>query len=213
MSKWGALLLCATTVTADLAWYDPSGVLHFDAGGDEADVGAWLERRGLPVAKDGLPVADIFNPPTSVRVFVVDGDATTERATYVQRTAVRLPPHVTFATPETAEARALDFVSSQHQGEASVALVVSGRRLQDDAGDDGTTDDGTTDDGTTDAGSSKFRDITDINQYQLNMWTAIALIVVLASAIFALATMRPEYDSLLYATFQANVATPVAKLE
>ena len=36
------------------------------------------------------------------------------------------------------------------------------------------------------------------------LWTAIALISVLLSAVLFLACMRPEY-ALLYATFQANV--------
>ena len=43
------------------------------------------------------------------------------------------------------------------------------------------------------------------------LWTAIALISVLLSAVLFLACMRPEYDSLLYATFQANVGDHFGK--
>lgn len=52
-----------------------------------------------------------------------------------------------------------------------------------------------------------YYDINEITQFQLNMWAGIVLILMLAGAIYAMATMNPEYDSLLYATFQANVAS------
>uniref|UniRef100_A0A7S3JQS7 Uncharacterized protein n=1 Tax=Aureoumbra lagunensis TaxID=44058 RepID=A0A7S3JQS7_9STRA len=57
-----------------------------------------------------------------------------------------------------------------------------------------------------DDSTTTYYPISDIRQFQLNMWTGIALVLVLAAALAAMVNMKPEYDSLLYATFQANVS-------
>ena len=63
----------------------------------------------------------------------------------------------------------------------------------------------------TSAGSDDYYTIDDVKEYQIGLWTAIALIAAALSAVVALATMKPEYDSLLYCTFQANVNAPMGK--
>ena len=59
--------------------------------------------------------------------------------------------------------------------------------------------------------STEYYSLEEIRNYQICLWTAIALISVLLSAVLFLACMRPEYDSLLYATFQANVGDHFGK--
>ena len=61
------------------------------------------------------------------------------------------------------------------------------------------------------ASSTAYYSLEEIRNYQICLWTAIALISVLLSAVLFLACMRPEYDSLLYATFQANVGDHFGK--
>ena len=61
------------------------------------------------------------------------------------------------------------------------------------------------------ASSTAYYSLEEIRNYQIALWTAIALISVLLSAVLFLACMRPEYDSLLYATFQANVGDHFGK--
>lgn len=90
---------------------------------------------------------------------------------------------------EEAENRAEEFVAETN----GVAGVVRGRRLDNE--------------------TKTYYSTPEIAQYQLNMWTGIALIVVLLSAVLAMVNMKPEYDSLLYATFQANVSQNMNKLE
>ncbi|KAJ1446123.1 hypothetical protein M885DRAFT_547644 [Pelagophyceae sp. CCMP2097] len=58
------------------------------------------------------------------------------------------------------------------------------------------------------ASGTKYYSLEQVREYQLGLWSAIALVAVLFSAVMALATMKPEYDSLLYCTFQANVNNP-----
>ena len=50
-----------------------------------------------------------------------------------------------------------------------------------------------------------------VKDYQIGLWTAVALVSAAMTAVLALAFMKPEYDSLLYCTFQANVNTPMGK--
>lgn len=59
--------------------------------------------------------------------------------------------------------------------------------------------------------SAEYYSLEEIRNYQIALWTAIALISALLSAVLFLACMRPEYDSLLYATFQANVGDHFGK--
>ena len=59
--------------------------------------------------------------------------------------------------------------------------------------------------------STAYYSLEEIRNYQICLWTAIALSSVLLSAVLFLACMRPEYDSLLYATFQANVGDHFGK--
>lgn len=49
--------------------------------------------------------------------------------------------------------------------------------------------------------------LTEIVQYQINLWASIALILVLLSAIACLVNMDVQPDSLLYAKFQADVSS------
>ena len=66
-------------------------------------------------------------------------------------------------------------------------------------------------DAPTASSSTEYYSLEEIRNYQICLWTAIALISVLLSAVLFLACMRPEYDSLLYATFQANVGDHFGK--
>ena len=66
-------------------------------------------------------------------------------------------------------------------------------------------------DAPTASSSTAYYSLEEIRNYQICLWTAIALISVLLSAVLFLACMRPEYDSLLYATFQANVGDHFGK--
>jgi len=58
-----------------------------------------------------------------------------------------------------------------------------------------------------------YYDLDEIKAFQINLWTGVGLILAVGSAVGALATMKPEYDSLLYATFQANVDPVGTKFE
>ena len=66
-------------------------------------------------------------------------------------------------------------------------------------------------DAPTASSETEYYSLEEIRNYQIALWTAIALISVLLSAVLFLACMRPEYDSLLYATFQANVGDHFGK--
>ena len=66
-------------------------------------------------------------------------------------------------------------------------------------------------DAPTASSETEYYSLEEIRNYQICLWTAIALISVLLSAVLFLACMRPEYDSLLYATFQANVGDHFGK--
>ena len=67
-------------------------------------------------------------------------------------------------------------------------------------------------DAPTASSETEYYSLEEIRNYQIALWTAIALISVLLSAVLFLACMRPEYDSLLYATFQANVGDRQARI-
>lgn len=193
------LLMTGVSLASEAVWYDPAGILIFGSVGDahEGDLQAWLDRNGSPGAPDdGLPFVDILRPvPRFSLILAACNDPLPQATNVTQLASVDLKrfPITPVRTVAEAEAAALDFVS---QGDA-VAVVLR-RRLDEGQGD---TD------------SSKYYSRPDIVQYQVNMWTAIGLICVLAAAILAMVNMSPEYDSLLYATFQANVNNPMSKFD
>lgn len=202
------LLMAGVSLASEAVWYDPDGILIFGSGGDahERDLQPWLDRNGSPEAPDdGLPFVDILRSVPRFALILVACDDPLPQATNVTPFASMdfdrfpLTPEHTVAE---AEAKALDFVS---QGDA-VAVVL--RRRLDDAPADNSGSDDTSGNSTT-----KYYSRKRIVQFQINMWTAIGLICVLAAAIFAMVNMSPEYDSLLYATFQANVNNPMSKFD
>ena len=60
--------------------------------------------------------------------------------------------------------------------------------------------------------NSTFYTLEQAREFQIGLWTAVALFCVALAAVLAMVNMKPEYDSLLTATFQANVTT-ISKLE